>query len=161
MIHAEIALHGGKMSRTARQSKILSLISIYDIDTQEDLARHLRQEGFEVTQATVSRDIKELGLVKSLGVKGTYRYTTKQTIDSTISTKLLNVVREATLSVVTAGNLVVVKTIGDGASAVSSAIEQILGADVVGMVADRNTILIVCMTEFQANNVANKVNQLL
>lgn len=157
----QVTLHGGKMSRSARQSKILSLISTYDIDTQEDLARYLRQEGFEVTQATVSRDIKELGLVKSLGANGAYRYTTKQTIESTISTKLLNVVREAILSVVTAGNLVVVKTIGDGASAVSSAIEQILGADVVGMVADRNTILIVCMTEFQANNVASKVNKLL
>ena len=149
------------MSRSARQSKILSLIATYDIDTQEDLARALRQEGFDVTQATVSRDIKELGLVKSLGTNGAYKYTTKRTIDVTISTKLLNVVREATLSVVTAGNLVVVKTIGDGASAVSSAIEQILGADFVGMVADRNTILIVCMTEFQANTVATKVHQLL
>ena len=149
------------MSRSARQSKILSLIATYDIDTQEDLARLLHVEGFDVTQATVSRDIKELGLVKSLGANGAYRYTTKQTIDVTISSKLLNVVREATLSVVTANNLVVVKTIGDGASAVSSAIEQILGAEVVGIVADRNTILIVCMTDFQANAVANKVSQLM
>ncbi len=149
------------MSRTARQSKILSLIATYDIDTQEDLARLLCQEGFEVTQATVSRDIKELGLVKSLGANGAYRYTTKQTIDATISNKLLNVVREATLSVVTANNLVVVKTIGDSASAVASAIEQILGAEVVGIFADRNNILIVCMTEFQANSVANKVSQLM
>ena len=149
------------MSRTARQSKILSLIATYDIDTQEDLARLLRQEGFDVTQATVSRDIKELGLVKSLGANGAYRYTTKQTINVTISNKLLNVVREATLSVVTANNLVVVKTIGDSASAVASAIEQILGAEVAGIVADRNTILIVCMTEFQANSVANKVTQLM
>ena len=149
------------MSRSARQSKILSLIATYDIDTQEDLARLLHVEGFDVTQATVSRDIKELGLVKSLGANGAYRYTTKQTIDVTISSKLLNVVREATLSVVTANNLVVVKTIGDGASAVSSAIEQILGAEVVGIVADRNTILIVCMTDFQANAVANKVSKLM
>ena len=147
--------------KSARQKKIIELIEKYDIDTQETLIERLSEIGISATQTTVSRDIKELGLVKSLGANGAYRYTTKQTIESTISTKLLNVVREALLSVVTAGNLVVVKTIGDGASAVSSAIEQILGADVVGMVADRNTILIVCMTEFQANNVANKVNKLL
>ena len=150
-----------KYSKKERQDLIIKLISENPVETQGQLTSCLIENGFDVTQATVSRDIKELGLVKSLGANGAYRYTTKQTIESTISTKLLNVVREAILSVVTAGNLVVVKTIGDGASAVSSAIEQILGADVVGMVADRNTILIVCMTEFQANNVANKVNKLL
>ena len=149
------------MSRSTRQSKILSLIAIHDIDTQEDLVRLLANEGFVVTQATVSRDIKELGLVKTLGSNGSYRYTTKQTIDFSISTKLLNVVREATLSVVVANNLVVVKTIANSASAVSVAFEQILGNEIVGIVADRNTILIVCMTEVQANAVANQVKQLI
>ena len=149
------------MSRSARQSKILSLITSHEIDTQEDLARLLHFEGFDVTQATVSRDIKELGLVKSQSATGTYRYTTKQTLDSTVSAKVLNVVREATLSVVTANNMVVVKTISDSASAVSSAFEQILGADAVGIVAHRHTILIVCMTEVQANVVANKVRQIM
>lgn len=149
------------MSRSTRQSKILSLIAIHDIDTQEDLVHLLANEGFVVTQATVSRDIKELGLVKTLGANGSYRYTTKQTIDFSISTKLLNVVREATLSVVVANNLVVVKTIANSASAVSVAFEQILGNEIVGLVADRNTILIVCMTEVQANAVANQVKQLI
>lgn len=149
------------MSRSTRQSKILSLIAIHDIDTQEDLVHLLANEGFVVTQATVSRDIKELGLVKTLGANGSYRYTTKQTIDFSISTKLLNVVREATLSVVVANNLVVVKTIANSASAVSVAFEQILGNEIVGIVADRNTILIVCMTEVQANAVANQVKQLI
>ena len=149
------------MSRSTRQSKILSLIAIHDIDTQEDLVHLLANEGFVVTQATVSRDIKELGLVKTLGANGSYRYTTKQTIDFSISTKLLNVVKEATLSVVVANNLVVVKTIANSASAVSVAFEQILGNEIVGIVADRNTILIVCMTEVQANAVANQVKQLI
>lgn len=149
------------MSRSARQSKILNLIAIHDIDTQEDLVRLLRVEGFNVTQATVSRDIKELGLVKTLDSNGRYRYTTKQTIDFSVSTKLLNVVKEATLSVVVANNLVVVKTIANSASAVSSAFEQILGGEIVGIVADRNTILIVCMTELQANAVANEVKKLI
>ncbi len=149
------------MSRSARQSQILNLIATYEIETQEDLALMLRKEGYEVTQATVSRDIKELGLVKSLGANGHYKYTTKQTIDVTISGKLLNVVREATLSVVTAGNLVVVKTIGDSASVVSSAIEQFVGNDVVGIVADRNTILIVCTTPLDADTIATRINQLI
>ncbi len=149
------------MSRTTRQSKILSLISTRDVETQDELANLLRLEGFDVTQATVSRDIKELGLVKSLGASGNYKYTTKQTIDVTVSAKLLNVVREATLSVVTANNLIVVKTIGDSATAVSSALEQFVGADVIGIVADRNTILIVTATSTLALQVAEKIHQLL
>ena len=149
------------MSRSSRQTRILNLISTNNIDTQEELATILRQEGFKVTQATISRDIKELGLVKTLGFDGKYRYATKQTINASISSKLLNVVKQAILSVVTANNLVVVKTINEGASAVSSALEQIFGADVLGIVADRHTILIICATELQANLISAKVNQLI
>lgn len=149
------------MSRSVRQSKILSLIATNDIDTQEELVLLLYQEGFKVTQATVSRDIKELGLVKTQAPNGAYRYATKKTVDATVSNKLLNVVREAILSVVTANNLVVIKTISDSASAVSSALEQILAADIVGIVADRNTILIICMTDVQAAIVASKVQNLV
>ena len=149
------------MSRSERQSKILSLIATNDVNTQEELVFLLRQEGYKVTQATVSRDIKELGLVKTQTTNGAYRYATKQTVDVRVSNKLLNVVREAILSVVTANNMVVVKTISDSASAVSSALEQILAPDIVGIVADRNTILIICMTDLQATIVATKVKHLV
>ena len=149
------------MSRSERQSKILSLIATNDVNTQEELVLLLRQEGCKVTQATISRDIKELGLVKTQATNGAHRYATKQTVDVRVSNKLLNVVREAILSVVTANNMVVVKTISDSASAVSSALEQILAPDIVGIVADRNTILIICMTDLQATIVATKVKHLV
>ena len=92
------------MSRSVRQSKILSLVKLHAIETQEELCRLLREDGFDVTQATVSRDIKELGLVKTQNPDGSYRYATKQSLDSKVNGKLLNVLREAVVSVVTAEN---------------------------------------------------------
>lgn len=149
------------MSRAIRQSRILNIIAVYDIETQDDLVRKLRQEGFDVTQATVSRDIKELGLIKTQTADNKYKYSTKQTMDVKLSGKLLNVVREAVISVVTAENLVVIKTISDSASAVSGAIEQLSLTEIVGLVADRSTILIVCGNARDAEKVSHKINQIL
>jgi len=149
------------MSRAIRQSKILSIITQYDVETQEDLVRILRGEGFDVTQATVSRDIKELGLIKSLIDGNKYKYATKQTIDVKLSVKLLNVVREAVISIVTAENTVVVKTISDSASAVAGALEQLSMTEALGILAQKSTILIVCANARDAEKVNHKINQLL
>lgn len=149
------------MARASRQSRILSLISQNEVETQEELVRLLRKDGFDVTQATISRDIKELGLIKTQTGNNRYKYVTKQTMDVKLSGKLLNVVREAIISVVTAENLVVVKTIGDGASAVASALEQISINEAVGILSDRSTILIVCATARDAEKVNHKINQIL
>ena len=104
------------MSRASRQSKILSIISSRDIETQDELVSELNYAGYNVTQATISRDIKELGLVKTLTANQKYKYVTKQKIDSSLSGKLLNIVRETVISVITANNLVVIKTLADSAS---------------------------------------------
>lgn len=149
------------MSRGSRQSKILSIISSQDIETQDELVSSLQKSGYNVTQATISRDIKELGLIKTLTASGKYKYVTKQKMDSNLSGKLLNVVRETVISVVTANNLCVVKTMTDSASAVSGAIEQLGFDEAVGMVADRNTILIVCNSAKDANNLSQEINRLL
>lgn len=149
------------MSRSARQSKILSIISANDIETQEELVAELRQAGFVVTQATISRDIKELGLIKTQSASGAYRYVTRQAVDTSVSGKLLNVLREAVISVVTAENLVVVRTIGDSASSVSGTLENYSIAEVVGILAYRSTVLLVCGSSRDAEKVADKIRDLL
>lgn len=149
------------MARASRQSRILNIISQYEVETQEELVALLRKDGVEVTQATISRDIKELGLIKTQTSNNKYKYSTKQTMDVKLSGKLLNVVREAIISVVTAENLVVVKTIGDGASAVANALEQLSMSEIVGILSDRSTILAVCASARDAEKAHNKINQLL
>lgn len=149
------------MSRASRQSKILSIISAKDIETQDELVASLQKSGYTVTQATISRDIKELGLIKTLTPSGKYKYVTKQKVDSNLSGKLLNIVRETIISVVTANNLCIVKTLTDNASAVSGAIEQLGLDEVVGIVADRSTILIVCNSAKDAGSLSQEISRLL
>ena len=147
------------MSRSSRQSKILSIISSRDIETQDELVNELRLAGFDITQATISRDIKELGLIKTLTPDNKYKYVTKHTIDLKVPDKLMNVVREAVISVVSAENLVVVKTLAGSAQAVSSAIEQMTIAEALGILADRNCVLIVCASSRDAEIVQAKINE--
>ena len=147
------------MSRSSRQSKILSIISSRDIETHDELVSELRLAGFDITQATISRDIKELGLIKTLTADNKYKYVTKQTIDARVPDKLMNVVREAVISVVTAGNLVVVKTISDSAQAVSGAIEQMSITEAVGILADRSCVLVVCSNADDAEAVKSRIDE--
>ncbi|MBQ2711696.1 MAG: arginine repressor [Clostridia bacterium] len=149
------------MSRTSRQSHILQIITENDIETQDELVEALSLAGYQTTQATISRDIKELGLIKTLTPQNTYKYVTKQAVDARISSKLMNVLREAVISIVVAQNLVVVKVIDDSASVVSNALEQLSMPQVVGMVADRNTILVICVNDLNAVEVSSKIQRLL
>lgn len=149
------------MSRTSRQSHILQIITENDIETQDELVEALSLAGYQTTQATISRDIKELGLIKTQTPQNTYKYVTKQAVDARISSKLMNVLREAVISIVVAQNLVVVKVIDDSASVVSNALEQLSMPQVVGMVADRNTILVICVNDLNAVEVSSKIQSLL
>ena len=148
------------MSRSARQSKILSIIASRDIETQDELVNELRHAGFDITQATISRDIKELGLIKTLTSDNKYKYVTKNTIDTNVPAKLMNVVREAVISVVAAENLVVVKTVNGSAQSVAEAVEQLSLQEVVGILADRNCVLVVCLTAYDATIVSAKLDEL-
>lgn len=148
------------MSRTSRQATILSIISSKEIETQDELVDELKREGYVITQATISRDIKELGLIKTLNSVGRYRYVTKQSITA-LSSKLLSLVRESVISVVSADNLLIVRTIDDAASVVSGAIEQLGLKEILGILADKCTILVVCSSSRDAMFVLDKVNQLI
>ncbi len=149
------------MTRASRQSKIINIITSRDIETQDELVQELNYAGYNVTQATISRDIKELGLIKTLTSNGRYKYVTKQKADGSLSVKLLNILRETVISVVTANNLTVIKTIVNAGSTVSTAIEQLNLAEVVGVVSDRGTVLVVCGDNRKAETFAQEINKLL
>ena len=149
------------MARQTRQAAILNIIATQDIETQDELVAELSRQGLDVTQATISRDIKELGLIKTLTAGGKYKYATKQSMDPVLSGKLLSVVREAVLSVAVAENIVVVKTLGESASVVSGAVEQLALREVLGVVGDKSTVLVVCSDSHDASIVRRKLSELL
>lgn len=145
------------MSRSTRQSKILDIITNKDIETQEELVAELSACGIAVTQATISRDIKELGLVKTLSANSTYKYTSVKSKDIKISEKLLNVFREAVITIVSANNLVIVKTLSGSANAVAMVIDQMHFPEMFGSVAGDDTLLIIA----KSNEDAYILNQKL
>ena len=97
--------------RYSRQNKIIEIINNNEVDTQERLAALLRESGYEVTQATISRDIKELQLVKTLSSTGKYKYATSSSKDSPVSDRFIKIFRETITSFKDAENIIVVKTL--------------------------------------------------
>lgn len=149
------------MARSTRQSKILNLISSREIDTQEELVALLAQEGYNVTQATVSRDIKELGLIKAMSEKGKYRYTAAKSLDFKISIKLINVFREVVISIVVAGNLLVIKTLIGSANAAAMVVDNLNFSEVLGGVAGDDTFLLVTKDNTTANILSEKLQKII
>ena len=109
--------------KTKRHAKILEIISSYAVDTQEELLGHLKKAGFDVTQATVSRDIKELRLIKTLGSDGRYRYSTMKQEADGISSKFHSLFSDAVLHIDFAGNIVVIKCHSGMAQAACAAMD--------------------------------------
>ena len=138
------------MYRNARQAKILEIISKNEIETQEELCNELVKLNFNVTQATISRDIKELGLVKTLSANNKYKYTSVKSSDIKISEKLLNVFREAVITIASANNLVIVKTLSGSANAVGMVIDQMHFNEMFGSVAGDDTLLIIAKSNDEA-----------
>jgi len=142
------------MARSARQSKILEIISHYDIETQDELVRELARSGYVATQATVSRDIKELNLVKTqVGEKN--KYVAITAIEGSVSEKLLSVFRDTVLSVTQAKNTVVVKTIAQSAQTVGGIIQQMRLSDALGVLSSGETVLIVAPDDVAAYQIAD------
>jgi Arginine repressor len=111
--------------RYSRQNKILELIANNEIETQDKLAAMLREEGFEVTQATISRDIKELQLIKVLSSTGKYKYAVSARQDAPISERFIKIFRETITSFASAQNLIVIKTLSGCGNAAGEAIDCI------------------------------------
>ena len=148
------------MARNARQFKILELIAEKNIETQEDLAAELTEAGFSVTQATISRDIKELGLVK-INERGKQRYIKENGGNKHYSSNMANIYRNAVLSITSAQNLVVIKTVPGGASTVGMNIDRMDDLGILGCVAGDDTLLVVAATVESACEIAGHLRELL
>ena len=130
--------------KTKRQAKIIEIISNQSVETQEQLLAALQAEGFRGTQATISRDIKELRIVKELTSLGTYRYTTSANeVGGSFSTKLNTIFRECIISYDYAQNIVVIKTLPGLASAAGSAIDSMNLSVILGTLAGDDTVMVV------------------
>ncbi len=129
--------------RISRQNKILELINNYEIETQDKLVSLLRDFGYDVTQATVSRDIKELQLIKTLSSSGGYKYSTMASGDGPVSERFRDIYRKSVISIAQSGNIVLLKALPGCANAAGEALDSLNLVHVIGSVAGDNTILLV------------------
>lgn len=144
-----------------RHQKILELIKLYPINTQEELLEKLSSEGYIVTQSTVSRDIKSLRLQKSLSQDGKYRYSAPDTTKTEKKAGYSGILSGSVISAEVALNLVVVKTYPGMASAACAAIDSMEFAGVVGSLAGDDTIFIACTNKDTAEEFVENLNKLL
>ncbi|MGI6669218.1 MAG: arginine repressor [Acetivibrionales bacterium] len=144
-----------------RHAKILELIEKYMIETQEELADRLREHGIDVTQATVSRDIRELKLIKVMTDDEHYRYAQVARKEGAISDKLLTIFSESFTGIDYAGNIAVIKTLPGMAQGAASALDALKWSEIVGTIAGDDTIMIVCRTEKNAQELVHKLNKLI
>lgn len=146
--------------KRARQGKILELINLYEIETQEDLAKRLLDAGITVTQATVSRDIRELSLTKEMGDNGRPKYVARNYTNRTIpifSERYARVLQDGMISIEQADNLVVIKTVSGMAMAVAAAIDALEIEEIVGSIAGDDTIMCAVRTASLVPAVIDKM----
>lgn len=144
-----------------RHAKILELIQGYEIDTQEELQDKLKDCGFVVTQATISRDIKELRLLKELAANGNYKYTTGRKGNEEFANRLGGIFAESILKVDYAMNIVVIKCFSGMANAACAAIDAMQWDGVVGTLAGDDTIFVLCRNEDCAAAFAADVERMI
>lgn len=148
--------------KTQRQAKIMEIISTQDVETQEQLLQALQESGFTSTQATISRDIKELRIVKELTGFGTYRYSvSNKDGGSTFSARLNTIFRECIVGFDYAQNIIVVKTMPGLASAAAAAIDSMNMSVVVGTLAGDDTVMIVMRDNNSAAAFCGEIKSLL
>ena len=147
--------------KTKRHAKILEIIHSTPVDTQDELLKRLRECGFDVTQATVSRDIKELRLIKTLDSDGRYRYSTVKQENDHISSKFHSLFSDAVVGVDYAGNIVVIKCFVGMAQAVCAAMDSLHWDNVVGTLAGDDTFLSITKNEAQSVELVTELKKLI
>ena len=147
--------------KSKRHSKILEIINDNDIETQEELAEALKYAGYDVTQATVSRDIKLLKLVKMQSESGKYKYISSSKEERDINDKLYSILKNAAIGVEQVDKFVVIKTLTGAASAAAEAIDTLYANDVAGTIAGDNTIFVLVRTDEKALELISKVRKMI
>lgn len=145
--------------KSSRHSKILEIINEHPIETQDELLSRLKTEGYKVTQATISRDIKDLRLVKTLGSDGKYRYTEAQASSSDIRSNFDQLFMSSVVSMDLAQNIVVIKTLSGMANAVCAALDSTGNSAIVGTIAGDDTIFVACRTDEHARSLVSTLKQ--
>ena len=150
------------MARNSRQSKILEIISSKAIETQDELVTELRLANFDITQSTISRDIKELGLIKIATENNKYKYAVMGASTSSVaSSKKLSIFKECVVSVKTALNLVVVKTMNGTAGLVSNFIDSLSLTPVLGCTYGDDTVMVITSDVEDGKIIHSKLVELL
>ncbi len=147
--------------KVGRQSKIIELINKYDIETQEDLADLLTQAGYNVTQATISRDIRELKLTKIAVDDGRQKYIVLNNTETGMSDKYVRVLREGFLSMDMAQNIIIIKSVSGMAMAVAAALDALHIPGIMGCIAGDDTLMCVIKTNEETIGVMEKLNKLI
>ena len=149
------------MARSARQMKILELITANVVETQDDLARMLKDAGFNATQATISRDIKELGIVK-MSIDGKRQKYVREFGDRSVSNdKLVNIFKNAVISILYANNIVVIKTMSGSANIAGMMLDRLENPDILGCVAGDDTVMAVTKNESVAREITDELSELM
>lgn len=144
-----------------RHEKIIELIGQYEIETQEELADRLRSAGYQVTQATVSRDIRELKLSKISGGNGRQKYIAFTRDETQLGDKYIRVLKEGYVSMELAQNLLVMKTVSGMAMAVAAAVDALNLDEIVGCIAGDNTIMMAMRSESAAAAVMDQLREMI
>lgn len=145
--------------KNIRQQKILELIEKYDIDTQETLILKLKELGFNVTQTTVSRDIRQLNIVKSVSSKGTYKYVAPGIRKDEGIPVLNSAITDSVVKISAAGNIVVIKTFAGMANAIAVCVDSLYHESIIGSVAGDDTILLVSADNDAASELAAELRK--
>ena len=147
--------------KKTRHRKIIELIEQKDVETQEELAGLLKEEGFVVTQATVSRDIRELKLSKVPSGSGRQKYVVLTRDDSYMEDKYIRVLRDGFTSMDMAQNILVVKTVSGMAMAVAMALDSMKFSEIVGCIAGDDTIMVAVRTTQETEQLMDKIHSLI
>jgi transcriptional regulator of arginine metabolism len=147
--------------KKSRHEKIVEIIGNKDVETQEELANCLKEAGFNVTQATVSRDIRELKLSKVSDGKGRQKYAVLGREESQLDDRYIRVLREGFASMDMAQNLVVIKTVSGMAMAVAAALDAMKFPEVLGCIAGDDTIMVASRTVEEAGELIHKIQGML
>ena len=144
-----------------RHAKIYELINKYNIETQEELADLLNQEGYKVTQATVSRDIRDLKLTKVQTKAGRQKYVALKTTQSELAEKYARILKDGFVSMDSAMNILVIKTVSGMAMAVAAAIDEIGWTEIVGSIAGDDTVMCAVRTVEEVSSVMDKMRKVV
>ncbi|MBQ1838783.1 MAG: arginine repressor [Ruminococcus sp.] len=145
--------------KSGRHAKILEIISEHPVETQDEIITRLKEAGYKATQATISRDIKDLRLVKTLGSDGKYRYISAANRNADLRSSFAQLFSNSVVSIDCAQNLVVVKTLSGMANAVCAAMDSTGNAAIVGTIAGDDTFFVACRTSESAAELADYLKQ--